>query len=198
MNKQSFLTKLEKELNGLPQEDIRKSIEFYSEMICDGIEDGLSEDDAVSRIGSVEEVAKQILMDTPIAKLVKRKIKPQRRLGAWEAVLLILGSPIWLSLLIAAVAVIISVYASLWAVIISLYAVMASLLACGIAGVIAYAVYIFLGKYAQGTFLLGAGIACIGLGILMFFGCKLSVKGIMWISKNIFTLIKSCFVRVRN
>ncbi len=43
MNKQAFLTQLRKGLSGLPQEDIEERLAFYSEMIDDRIEEGLSE-----------------------------------------------------------------------------------------------------------------------------------------------------------
>ena len=80
MTKLEFLEELKKELCGLPSEDVQKSLEFYSELIDDKIEDGLSEEDAVSQIGNIEEIAKQILSDIPITKLVKQKIKPKPQL----------------------------------------------------------------------------------------------------------------------
>ena len=60
MTKQEFLAKLEILLSGLTEEEISERIGFYSEMIDDRIEEGLSEEEAVSLIGSVEEVAAQI------------------------------------------------------------------------------------------------------------------------------------------
>ena len=48
MSKTEFLTELKKALEGLPEEDIEKSLEYYSEMIDDRIEDGLSEEEAVA------------------------------------------------------------------------------------------------------------------------------------------------------
>ena len=48
MNKAQFLCELEKLLYGLPQEDIKQSLDYYSEIIDDRIEDGLSEYDAIS------------------------------------------------------------------------------------------------------------------------------------------------------
>ena len=118
MSKQAFLAKLRKGLSGLPQDDIEERLTFYSEMIDDRMEEGLSEEDAVSEIGSVDTIISQIVADTPLSKLIKEKT-PKRRLGVWEIVLLVLGSPIWISLLIAAFAVILSLYISLWALIIS-------------------------------------------------------------------------------
>lgn len=46
MNKNDFNAELRKELNGLPDSDIQRSIDFYTEMIEDKIEDGMTEENA--------------------------------------------------------------------------------------------------------------------------------------------------------
>ena len=97
MNKQEFLEQLRKGLSGLPQNDIEEGLTFYSEMIDDRMDEGLSEEEAVSAIGSVDEIVKQVVADIPLAKIAKESIKPKRRLSAGEIVLLALGSPIWFS-----------------------------------------------------------------------------------------------------
>lgn len=94
MNKQEFLTELRKGLSGLPQDDIEERLAFYGEMLDDRIEEGLSEDAAVAEIGDAEEIVRQTVADIPLAKLAKERIKPKRRLKAWETVLLILVSPV--------------------------------------------------------------------------------------------------------
>lgn len=99
MDKQEFLSKLRAKLSGLPQKDLEERLSFYSEMIDDRIEEGLSEEDAVKELGTVDEVAGQIIADIPLSKLVKERIKPKRALNVWD-VLLAIGSPIWLSLMI--------------------------------------------------------------------------------------------------
>ena len=66
-----------------------------------------------------------------------------RKLEKWEIVLLALGSPVWFSLLVSAVAVILSLYASLWSVIISLWAVFGSLIGCGVGGILAGIFWLF-------------------------------------------------------
>ena len=137
MTKHEFLMQLSSKLSGLPRTDIDERLMFYSEMIEDRKEDGLSEEEAVAAVGSVDEIAVQISSEIPFAKVVKDRIKTNRRLTTLEIVLLVLGSPIWLSLLIAAFAVIISLYAALWSVIISLWSVFVSVLACGVGGIAA-------------------------------------------------------------
>jgi len=56
MNKNEFLATLRERLNGLPEEDIIKSIDFYGEMLDDRIEDGMSEEEAVSDLGNIDEI----------------------------------------------------------------------------------------------------------------------------------------------
>lgn len=195
MNKREFLAQLQKLLCGLPQDDIQKSLDFYSEMIDDHIEDGLSEQGAIAAIGTPQEISKQILIEIPITKLVKQRIKPKHRMSTLEILLLILGSPIWLSLLIASVAVVFSVYIVLWSVIISLYAVSVSVAVCGIAGIFVFPIFALIGNTVQGVFIIGCGLICTGLSIFMFMASNLVVKGILWASKKIWLGIKSCFIR---
>lgn len=195
MNKQQFITELQKQLCGLPLSDINQTLQYYSEMIDDRIEDGLSEQEAVASIGDPQKIAKEILMDIPLPKLVKQKIKSSRRMSALELVLLILGSPIWLSLIIAAIAVVLSVYVVLWSVIISLYAVSFSLAACGIAGVFAFVVFGVTGNMISGVFVVGCALVCSGTAILIFMASNLITKGLLWLSRKIWCGIKSCFKR---
>ena len=60
MNKHDFIAKLRAKLSGLPDSDVRERLGFYSEMIDDRIEEGLSEEAAVSEIGSVDDIAARL------------------------------------------------------------------------------------------------------------------------------------------
>lgn len=194
MRKQEFLAELREGLSGLPQEDIEERLTFYSEMIDDRMEEGLAEEDAVREIGNINEVVSQIIADVPLTKLVKERVKPKRALRIWEIVLLVLGSPIWLSLLIAAFSVVLAAYIVVWSVIISLWAVEASLAACSLGGVMAAAFLAFQGNGLIGTAMLGAGISCAGLSIFLFFGCKGATHGIQLLTKRMALGIKALFV----
>ena len=82
MSKQDFLTELRKGLSGLPRDEIEERLTFYSEMILYRMEEGLSEEDAISEIGSVDEIVTQAVADIPLAKIAKERIKPKRHLKA--------------------------------------------------------------------------------------------------------------------
>ena len=110
MDKNAFLDELREKLSGLPEEDIEERVAFYREMIDDRIEDGVPEEEAVEGVGTVDSVVEQIMSEIPLSKLVREKVKPKRSLKAWEIVLLVLGSPVWIPLLVAAAAVVFAVY----------------------------------------------------------------------------------------
>ncbi len=195
MNKKEFLSDLRKGLSGLPKDDIEERLTFYSEMIDDRIEEGFLEEEAISAVGSVDEIVAQIIADTPLTKIAKERIRPKRRLSAVEIVFLVLGSPIWISLVIAGFAVILSLYISLWSVIISLWAIFASFITCSVGGVLACVVFCSSGSCASGLVILAAGIVCAGLAIFMFYACKAAAKGALILTKKMAIWIKNCFIK---
>ena len=63
MNNQEFITLLEKKLSGIPQEDINKTLDYYNEIILDKIDEGISEEEAVNSLGSIDEIIDQTLKE---------------------------------------------------------------------------------------------------------------------------------------
>ncbi len=195
MNKQEFLEKLKEGLAGLPQPDVDERVSFYGEMIDDKVEDGLSEQEAISEIGTVESVISGVLSDIPLGALVKKKIKTKRKLYAWEIVLIILGAPVWLPLLIAAAAVIFSLYVSLWAVIVSLWAASFAVGVTGIALIIPAALHIGRQNALSAVALIGMALCAVGVSLFMIFGCAMASKGVLLLTKKVTVGIKKTLVR---
>ena len=195
MHKTVFISELSEKLSFLSVQEREERLHFYAEMIDDRMEEGLSEEEAVAAVGSAEEIARQIVADTPLSKIATERIKPKRKLKGWEIVLLALGSPIWLSLGIAAVAVVFSVYVSLWSVIISLWAVFGSLIACSFGGLAGGIAFICTGYVPSGIATVGGSLVCAGLAIFMFYGCKAATDGTIALTKKLALAIKNCFIR---
>ena len=282
MNKEEFLSELREELYDLPEGDIEERLTFYSEMIDDRVEEGISVEEALAEIGPADEIASQIRSEVPkpepaeetaseefsalpaeasseavgaeepaakapsdipeetlseavtvedvpveepsdmpaeaqpeavaveeipapepaasiqAASLVQpsaEKESRRRTLRAWEIVLLVLGSPVWVSLLIAAVCIVLSLYISLWAVIISFWAVFLALAVSAVYSVISGVVCLVMGKGLAGLAMFGAALCCAGLAIFAFFGCKAASKGTVRLTKFIALKIKSLFIR---
>ena len=194
MDKQEFLVRLERGLAGLPREDVEERLCFYSEMIDDRMEDGLSEAEAVEEIGPVDEIVSQIIAETPLTKLVKEKIRPRGKTNAWIIVLLVLGFPLWFPLLAAAFAVMLSLYIVLWALVLSLWAIFVSLVVCALAGPAAGLVNAFKGEVLTGLALIGAGLTCAGLAIFLFFGCVAATKGVARLTGKMLLALKMSFI----
>ncbi len=195
MCKQEFLEKLRKKLTGMPQRDIEDRIVFYTEMIDDRIEEGLKEEDAIAELGSLDHITIQIMSEIPLAKFVKEKVRANRPLHTWELVLLIAGSPIWLSLLIAFFSIVISIYAVIWSLIISIWAIEFSLAACALAGVLGSVVFAVQGHIASTMALLGAAFLCAGVAIFGLYGCRCATNGVLKLTKRICIWMKICFVK---
>ncbi|MCQ2449239.1 MAG: DUF1700 domain-containing protein [Clostridia bacterium] len=191
MNKSEFLAQLKKGLSGLPEADVAERLSFYGEMIDDRIEDGLSEEEAVNEIGNVDEIVSQIISEVSLPKLVKQKISPKRKLTAVEIVLLILGLPIWLPLLIAAIAVAFSVYVTVWAVIVSLWAAFVSLIAGGLSAFVSGVALLLNQTPMSGLLMLAALFICAGLSVFAFFGCMAATKGILALTKRTAVWLKT-------
>lgn len=194
MNKDQFLEELRKKLSGLPQEDIDERVAFYSEMIDDRMEEGITEEEAVASLGTVDSVVEQIMSEIPLTKLVKQKVKPKGKMKAWEVVLLVLGAPVWIPLIIAALAIALSVYIVIWAVVISVYAVNLSVAAGAASGLAGIFIYLKAGNPAGMLFSFGAAIALAGLTILLFFVCKWITKAVIKLTGRIFLGTKTSFV----
>ena len=195
MTKAEFITELKKRLSGLPMRELEESLSFYGEMIDDRIEDGLPEDDAVKDVGEISEIAEQIISEIPLTTLAKERIKPKRRIKAWETVLLVLGSPIWLSLIIAAFAVTVSVYAVLWSVIVSVWAAFGAFVGGSVGGVGAFAIFVCKADFPSALVMLSGGAVCAGLAIFTFIGCKAATGGIVRLSVKIPLTVKKLFVK---
>ena len=190
MNKQEFLQRLHDALADLPQEERQERLTFYSEMIDDRMEEGLSQEEAVAQIGSIEDILPPSTNPSAPPETAKSTVKPSRTLKAWEILLLVLGSPIWLSLLIAALAILVSIYAAWWSVIISLWACFGAFCGGAFGGIVAGIAMAVSGDAFAGFALLGAGFVCAGLSIFTFFVCKVATKATVTLTKKAVLSVK--------
>jgi len=189
MNKQQFLAAIEKKLEGMQDEDLRSSLDYYEEMLNDRIDDGMTEEEAVKDMGSVDEITAQILEDQPLALVIrdniKEKIKPSRSLRAWEIVLIVLGSPLWISLLAAGFAIAValaaaalSLYVVMWVLVGVLWICVAAQGLGAVTGIGWSIAGLFIGRPMQSLLTVGCGLVCGGAAILMFYGALLATKGL--------------------
>lgn len=201
MNKQEFLKEVREKLNDLPENDINKSLDYYEEMIQDRMEEGLSEEEAVEALGSMEDIVSQILSEVSPQQSeenpekveeVKEPTNPsQKKFGALQITLIILGFPLWFPLIVAAFSIILSLYIVVWSVLISLYAADLAIGVSAIAAIAGTAMLLVSGEYAQAVCSFGTFLMCAGLSILMFLALLEISKGTVFLSKRAIELCLS-------
>lgn len=194
MNKQEFITLLEKKLSGIPQDDINKTIDYYNEIILDKIDEGISEEEAVNSLGSIDEIIDQTLKEISFPKLVKEKLNLNRKLQTWEIVLICVTSILWVPLLIVLLSVILVVYICIWSGVIALGASAITCLATSLVAVLGILDIVTL-NISSGIFSIGIGLAMLGCGLLLgLLTLKLS-KIMVLICKKLVLKCKSLFVK---
>ncbi len=183
------------------------------------VEKGLSQDEFAKRLSVVRQTVSKwekglsvpdsemllliaTVLDTSVGELLDEHTvskslanKSSRSLKPFEIVLLALGSPIWLSLAVAAFAVILALYVSLWAVIISLWAVFASFIGCAFGGIVAGIVFTCNGNILTGIAIIGAGTLLAGLSVFMVFGGKAATKATLLLTKKIALTVKNRLIK---
>jgi len=186
MNKQQFLAAIEKKLSDMEENEREASLSYYEEMLNDRIEDGMTEDEAVADMGDVDEITAAILAEPNFVQVIKEKIKPKRSLAAWEIVLIVLGSPLWISLLIAAAAVVLalaitlfSIYFVLWVIVGCIYISSIALAIGAAAGVMGCVTSLLMESPFNALILGGGGLVCAGLAVLVFLAANLAAKGMI-------------------
>lgn len=169
MNKKDYLRMLRLRLLGIGSVERNRALAYYAEMIDDAIDDGMSEEQATASLGSVRDAAASIREETAGSGKGGR-VKP------WVIVLLIIGSPLWLSLLLAGVCVIAAAFIAVWAAVISLAATVAALMLCCVLGVIMLVGTLHYNPMSA-LFVLGASLICTAIGLLLAYPTALAVKG---------------------
>ncbi len=196
MSRDAFIGELRHRMAGLPQDTVERTVEYYSELIADSMEDGISEAEAVARLGSLDEIVANVVKETPLTQIVQTRVQESKKKGGsgWIIALLILGAPVWLPLLIAVCAVLFALFIALWAVVISLWAAVLGVIVAGFVAAAAGVFELVRLHVPQGLVLLGGGLVCLGLCALLFLLLKLLTVGTVKLCKWIWTGIKSLFV----
>jgi len=198
MNKEQFINDLKSRLKYMPDADAGRSVDYYSEMIDDCIEGGMSEEDAVKSMGAVEEIAGQILAECDEPPKKTGKIKSGRKLHTWEITLLAVGSPVWFPIVLALLIVAISVYAVVWAAVCVMYAVFITFAAGVLVGIAGGVANLFIPDLSLSLMFFGAGVFLAGLSPLWLILSNYTAKGTVELGRLTAKLCSLPFKRKEN
>ncbi|MCI9494554.1 DUF1700 domain-containing protein [Adlercreutzia mucosicola] len=195
MNKQEYLAQLRAALACLPEGEIEESVAFYTEMIDDRVADGLIEEEATAQLDDPKAAARAIIADLPVVPRTVVRTKQRNRALYWT--LVILGSPLWLTLLLAAGMLVLAGLLTIWCLILGLWLLAAGLLAGGPLGIGVCLWALAVGQPAYGVFELGSGLLCFGLGLFCLHGAVAASKTLMQVSRQWIAKAKAPFVKVK-
>lgn len=164
MNKQEFLAALARELEPLPREEREQTLTYYGELIDDRLEDGQDEGEVIQSLGAPKAVAEELLGEE------EQPLAPNRGLRVWLVVLLVLGFPLWGSLLLTAAVMVLCVFVCLYIPAFVLGVLALSFLAGAVLGVVGTPFLIADTGLAAGLFQLGLAIGMLGLAALSAVG----------------------------
>ena len=163
-------------------------------LLDDMLEEGMTEAEATAKLGSPSQIAQSILQEVPLGKLVSTRMKPKSGWTPLAIVLAVVGSPVWVPLLLLAAALVLSLFVSIWALGVAAVAVVVGLaVAGGAAPILAIRAAVL--TLPLGLLLLGGGLVLLGLcvlgGLMAVELCKLLWQLTVWLAHK----IKGLFIR---
>ncbi|EKF35545.1 MULTISPECIES: DUF1700 domain-containing protein [Bacillus] len=195
MNKKEFLSSLEKHLHRLGEKESERFIEYYDEMIEDYQEDGYSEQEAVHQVGQPAIIAEGIMKEQGM----KTVEVPTFGEKATRFSILILGFPLWGSILAAVILLILSVYMVIWCIPLVTGALTLSGLLGGCWSIIGTpfiyqdGLHVAVTQFGLGILLLGVGLLC---GIATVYLTKLFTHMTVQTSKAFMGMFRKKVVRI--
>jgi len=162
MNKAEFLNELALCLQRMNDSEKNKFIIYYDEMISDYVENGVTEEDAVTKIGAPKKIAEELLDAYDSVKLNL----PSTGSRVLNSILTIIGFPLWGSVLLAFILMVFSIYVLIWCVPFVTGAGCAGFFASSIIGVFGTP-FVMAKSLSVGIMQLGTGIASIGISLLL-------------------------------
>lgn len=149
--------------------EIHHLIDYYDEMIQDLMEEGLSEVEAVSKLGTPQSVAQSALGAEEIVVKVPRRFHPLL------LVIIFLGFPLWGSLLLTVLLLMLSGLIVIWCLPFSTSVIGITSLIGGIASVVlsplllSHGLHFSITQLGLGVTMFGIGLVCL---ILTYMLCK--------------------------
>jgi uncharacterized membrane protein len=188
MNKAEFLNELSLCLQSMNESEKNKFIIYYDEMLSDYVENGMTEEEAVNKIGIPKKIAEEILGDYGSVK-INLPFTGSRGLNF---ILTIIGFPLWGSVLLAFILMVFSVYVIIWCVPFVAGAGSIGFFTTSIIGIVG-SPFVMARSASTGVIQLGTGIASIGISLLLGFAAVDLSKKLIIVTKKLNTKLAALF-----
>ena len=195
LTKEKFILKLSLRLKDLDTSDIEKACEFYSKMIDDRVDDGMSKEEAIEALGPMDyieaSIRDNIRNNASFTHICNNDtlddilpIKEKRELNGSVLILLILSFPIWFSLIVLALALALAIFIGIWAVVCSSYIANAALGVGGLATLLSGFGFLFTGNFSPAVLAISEALLLIGAGLVLFVALKYITRLGLWATRG--------------
>lgn len=190
MNRVEFIGILSVELSALKRVEREKFITYYEEIIDDYMENGFEEEAVIEKIGNPKAIAKNILSEQDTVDI---KV-PLTNSKVINMILLILGFPLWGSLVFAGLMVVLSGVIVIWCI---PFTAGVSALAFFLAGIysIVATPFMIAEVLSVGVVQLGVGIASLGVSFLLAMATMYLCKNFAFFTKELSSRLFKLFNR---
>ena len=188
MNKSDFIETLDRLLKSLNKEEREKFIYYYEEIIEDYKESGLTEEEVINKIGTPESIAENILSEHDVVKVTSTGSK------ILITILLVLGFPLWGSLLLAAFLLVLCAYIVIWCGPLITGVSSVALFVASLMSIIGFPFMLF-DSLSTGIVQLGVGITSLGLSVLLGFATIYLSEKVIVITKKLTYKVLGLFKR---
>lgn len=170
MKREEYINQLRTYLSGMPENDMNEALEYYTEYLSEVSDENLDEE--IKKLGNPEFLAKQLKSEVPNNTQMNFSDKNKNSNSALKITVLILTSPIWLSLLAAYFSIYVTIICVIFSVYIAFPAMALTFLICAF-GTAKYSVY-------NVIFFTGGFLITLGASLVLF---KPALNGIIESSK---------------
>ena len=177
MNKVEYMTSLKKKLRHLPQEDLKKALEYFEEYFAEaGV---ANETQAIEDLGTPEDAAEQLITNLAISNTEEPVKNIKKGLNQiWVGVLAVFAAPIAVPVAAAIALTVLLVILSIFLVIFALFlASFTGLIMCPVSIIVSFTqIGTNMGAFLN---LLGLGFFAGGFGLIALIGSIKSFKSAM-------------------
>lgn len=188
MNKIEFLNSIGDCLESLEKKERDKFVAYYEEMIEDYKEHGYREEEAINKIGSPQSIAEGILAEQDTI-VIKASSTGSRIINT---VLLVLGFPLWGSLLFAAIMCILSIYIIIWCVPFTTGVGTIAMFTASLVSIIG-SPFMIADTISVGIVQFGVGIIALGISILLAIVTVFFSKKLMKVTRKFSSKLSDLF-----
>lgn len=181
-----FFTQLGQGLYKLPQEDKQRFLAYYVEILEDYLENGSTEQEALEKMGSPQDIAREIQEELRASQDPEPVPAPPARHSRFSPmrIVVLVTLPFWGTLLLCAATFLLCLIIVIWCLPLITGVLALSGVLIGIVSLIG-APLLLPGSTAVGVIQLGLGIAMLGLALLMGVAAVQSARGCAALTKRL-------------